>query len=568
VGSAARDRLIEASAGKIELYSEFLDQARYPEKARVDRMAGYLAEKYADHRPDVVVALGAEAVRFIIANRAAIAPQAKIVFAGITVAEAARMDIPGDVVGALTDFDIAKTLAMARRLQPGARHLVVMAGSADFDRAWMANARNDLAALTQDLDTSYVTDLTMDEFVQRAAQLSPDSILLILTIAKDRTGRNLVPRDAVEKIAGAAGAPAYGPYSTYVGSGAVGSYTVTFEAIGATVADLAVHALAGKPIDNVTVSSTYLADARQLRRWGLAEDRLPPGTVISFKQATLWEEHWPAIVGVLFIIASQGTIIAGLLVERRRRRAAEREARLRLLEVVHLNQSATVGALSASIGHELNQPLSAIRSNAEAGVLILQRATPDLDLVRHILTDIRDDDTRASDIISRMRGLLRKRSEIARHEFDVNEVVKSAAQILHADAERRGVELVIRPAARELRVLADRVHLQQVILNLATNAMDAMLDPSLAERRLVFQTALTEQSKVEVEIADTGRGIPGDQLAKVFETFYTTKPAGTGLGLSIARAILEIYDGRIWADNAADGGGAVFRFVLPLAHAG
>ncbi|MCY1303539.1 Sensor protein FixL [compost metagenome] len=114
---------------------------------------------------------------------------------------------------------------------------------------------------------------------------------------------------------------------------------------------------------------------------------------------------------------------------------------------------------------------------------------------------------------------------------------------------------------------ADKVHLQQVILNLATNAMDAMVDAAATERKLVFQTALIENSEVELSISDTGRGIPSDQLDHVFHAFYTTKPTGTGLGLSIARAIIETYGGKIWADNRADGG-AVFRFVLPLAQHG
>jgi signal transduction histidine kinase len=566
-GDSARNRLIEATAGKIDLYSEFLDLSRFPEKVHVDRMARYLAEKYTDHRPDVVVALGAEAVGFIVANRAAVAPQAKIVFAGVSAADAAKMNLPGDVVGALTEFEIAKTLEMARRLQPGAHHLVVMAGSADFDREWIATARKGLPALAQNYDTTYLTDLTIDEFVQRAAHLSPDTILLVLTVAKDSTGRNFIPRDALGEIARAASAPTYGPYSTYIGFGAVGSNTVTFEAIGTTVADLAVDALAGKPIDNAVVPQTYLADARQLKRWGLSESLLPPGTVLSFTERTLWEEHWAAIVAAVVIIALQGTIIAGLLVERRRRRAAEQELRVRLLELVHLNQSVTAGALSASIGHELNQPLSAIRSNAEAAELILLGAVPDLKLVQQILADIREDDTRASEIISRLRGLLKKRSEVPPQEFDLNEVIKSAGQILHAEAKRRGVELVFSQTPRELRVRADKVHLQQVVLNLANNAMEAMLDPNLTKRRVVFQTALTKESKVEVAIADTGHGIPSDQLERVFEPFRTSKPTGTGLGLPIARAILEAYDGKIWADNGP-AGGAVFRFVLPLAQAG
>ena len=207
-------------------------------------------------------------------------------------AEATTMNLPSDVVGARTEFDITKTLEMARRLQPDARKLVVMGGSSDFDRSWIATAREDLGELAKNYETTYLTDLSIDEFVERASHLSADTILLVLTVSADRTGRNFIPRDALEKIAGAASAPTYGPYSTYVGFGVVGGNTVTFEAMGTTVADLAVDALAGKPIADVDVPQTYVADARQLMRWGLSESRLPPGTVQSFKEKSLWEEHW------------------------------------------------------------------------------------------------------------------------------------------------------------------------------------------------------------------------------------------------------------------------------------
>jgi signal transduction histidine kinase len=409
--------------------------------------------------------------------------------------------------------------------------------------------------------------LTIDEFVDRAAHLPPDSIVLALTIFKDRTGRNFIPREAIKQIAATASAPFYGPYPTYLDYGIVGGNMVTFESLGLAVADLAIDAVAGKPIANVDAPQTYIADARQLKRWGLSESDLPSGTVQWFREKTLWEQHWLAVLATLAVIAAQGVVITGLLIERRRRRAAELESRVRLLELVHLNQSATAGALTASIAHELNQPLGAIRSNAEAAELLLRGVTPDLELIKQILVDIKDDDQRAGDIIARLRGLLKKRSEIDWTEFDLNDVINGAIQILRPEAELRSIVVSSLGVTEELRVRADKVHIQQVILNLATNAMDAMLDVASTERRLVFQTRLTKESKVELSISDTGRGIPSEKLVGVFDAFYTTKPTGTGLGLPIARMIVETYAGKIWADNSP-GGGAVFRFVLPLARNG
>ncbi|QPB18475.1 HAMP domain-containing sensor histidine kinase [Rhizobium sp. 007] len=566
-GEAVRKRLLDATQGKIDLFSEFLDLSRFPESAHVDRMARYLSAKYADRRPDVVVALGEQSARFIVANRKQLAENATIIHAGFSSSTAEKIDLPSDVIGAFTEFDILKTAEMARGLQPEARYLFVIGGSSEFDRWWLATARADLAAFSKDYETTYLEDLTIDEFTKRAAEFPRDSIVLALTIFKDSAGRNFIPREAIRQISRTASAPIYGPYPTYIDYGVVGGNVVTFESLGMTVADLALDALAGKPISNVESPQTYIADARQLQRWGLPEKNLPPGTVQMFREPTFWEQYWFAVVAALAVITTQGIVITGLLIERRRRRKAEFESRRRLLEVVHLNQSATAGALSASIAHELNQPLGAIRSNAEAAAIILRSERPDLKLIEQILIDIQDDDQRAGDIISRMRGLLKKRSEIDWQEFDLNEVTTRAILILRGEAERKGVIVSSNRASRELPVRADKIHVQQVILNLATNAMDAMLEMVATERRLVLETTLTKESEVELSISDTGRGIPDEQLACVFEPFYTTKPTGTGLGLSIARAIVETYGGKIWAHNRPEGG-AVFRVVLPLARSG
>jgi signal transduction histidine kinase len=564
-GENARKRLIEATSGNIDLFSEFLDLSRFPEEAHIERMARYMAEKYVDRRPDVVIALGEPATRFVINHRRAVARDAKIVFAGFDRESASKLNLPPDVTGAFSEFDIAKTLELAHALQPDANNLFIIGGSAAFDREWLASARVALAEASKDYRTTYLEDLSIDEFVERAARFPADSIVLLLTILADSSGRNFLPRDAAGLVAAKASAPIYGPYDTYIGQGVVGGNAATFESMGDAAAGLALDAIAGKPIVDVDVPHTFFADARQLKRWGLSESALPAGTALSFKQPDMWQQHRQLILGVIAVVALQAAVITGLLFERRRRLAAESESRLRLLELVHMNQSATAGALSASIAHELNQPLGAILSNAEAAEAILKGKAPDLNLIQQILADIKDDDQRAGDIIQRLRGMLKKRSEIDWQEFDLNEVVNGAINILRADAAKKQVAVSAEPSKGRLPVRADKVHLQQVILNLATNAMDAMVGAASAERKLVLQTTLYGDSKAEVSIADTGQGIPKDRLDSIFAAFYTTKPNGTGLGLSIARAIVETYGGKIWADNRA-GGGAVFRFVLPLAQ--
>ncbi len=564
-GEAVRNRLLEATGGKIDLFSEFLDLSRFPEHEHIERMAQFLAIKYADRRPDVVVALGEQSAKFIVDHRASLAGNARIIVAGFNKSTGLQMNLPTDVIGAFTEFNIIKTAEFARRLQPHARKLFVIGGSSEFDRWWLETAKAELAEFSKDYVTTYLEDLTIEEFVAKTAALPSNSIVLALTIFKDRSGRNFIPREAVKQIAATATAPVFGPYSTYIEYGSVGGNVVTFEALGRTVADLAFDAIQGKPITHVQAPHFNVADARQLDRWGMSEKDLPPGTVLMFRQPSFLEQHWLAALLASAVIAVQSIAIILLLVERRRRRTAEVQSRHRLLEVIHLNQSATAGALSASIAHELNQPLGAIRSNAEAASIVLRSACPDLKLIEQILADIQDDDQRAHDIISRMRGLLKKRAEIEWQEFDLNDLTATAIKILKGEAVRRGIEVSSTHASDALPVRADKVHVQQVILNIAINAMDAM-GKAGREKKLMLETRLTKDANAELSISDSGDGIPDGKLAAIFEPFYTTKASGTGLGLSIARTIVETYGGRILASNARDGG-AVFRVIFPLAKA-
>ena len=276
------------------------------------------------------------------------------------------------------------------------------------------------------------------------------------------------------------------------------------------------------------------------------------------------EYRWQ-MIAIFFALLLQAALIGWLLFEHHRRRIVEMKLRARLLEVIHLNRTATAGALSASVAHELNQPLGAIQSYAEAATLYLKADPPDIERAERILANIRRDNQRAADIISHLRGLLKKRDAIELQDFDLNDAVRDALQILRPEALKRGVALDADEANSPLPVRADRIHLQQVILNLAVNGMDAMQDCAPGGGKISIQTALADESAIEVRVANSGTGIPTDKLNRIFDTFYTTKRDGTGLGLSVARTIVETYGGKIWAENRP-GGGAMFRFTLPLSR--
>ena len=222
------------------------------------------------------------------------------------------------------------------------------------------------------------------------------------------------------------------------------------------------------------------------------------------------------------------------------------------------------GELTASIAHELNQPLGAILTNAETAELLLKSSAPNLDEVREIVTDIRRDDRRATEVIQRLRSMLKKAPTEVR-DIDLNEIVRNTILILSPFATAREFDLKSVIFSEPLPIRGDRVQVQQVVVNLIVNAMDAMSGVPRVERKITISTA-RDDNFAEVSVSDAGPGIAYDKLKEVFEPFFSTKPQGMGMGLSIARTIVEAHQGRIWAENRA-GGGAVFRIQLPLSGA-
>jgi PAS domain S-box-containing protein len=258
--------------------------------------------------------------------------------------------------------------------------------------------------------------------------------------------------------------------------------------------------------------------------------------------------------------------LLGVSVDITERKLAEVEVQRQREQLAHVSRVSVMGELAASVAHELNQPLGAILSNAEAAELFLKQDPPALGELGAILADIRKDDERAGEVIRRMRTLLRKH-ELERQPLEINPVAEDVLRLVSADAALRKIGISAEMAPRLPAIRGDRIHLQQVLLNLILNAMEAMTKQPLERRRLTVRTCRTNDGEVELSVADSGPGIQPDALPRLFEPFFTTKESGIGMGLSISRKIVEAHHGRIWAENHP-AGGAVFHVTLPPAVGG
>lgn len=243
------------------------------------------------------------------------------------------------------------------------------------------------------------------------------------------------------------------------------------------------------------------------------------------------------------------------------RHAAE-EAREQL---AHASRLAMLGEVTASIAHEVNQPLGAILSNARAAEMLLEQPSPALAELRQILTDIRRDNQRASTVITRVRNLVGHRS-VKHARFDLNQAVREASRMVKHEARRRGVTLIHELAEDLPMIHGDAGQIEQLILNLLLNAMDAMKQTPVASRQIIITSACKEPDSVKVSVTDCGHGIPPDKIGRVFDSFFTTKEDGMGLGLALARSIAEVHSGYISAANNPDAG-AAFHLILPTTPA-
>jgi signal transduction histidine kinase len=411
----------------------------------------------------------------------------------------------------------------------------------------------------------FYNELSFEDALTRVAALPSNSALFWTQPQVDATGAVHEGERALRLLSSVANAPIFSFDDAFFGEGIVGGPMTSVSEGARKTSEVVTRILRGeKPADIKTPALEYgppKFDWRQLQRWDISESRLPPHSEIFFREAPVWHAYRWQIALVCTVIILQAALISRLLYEQRLRRYAELQARQRMSELAHINRFSTAGELTATIAHEINQPLGAIHANAETLELMLKSPSLNMDEVKEIVADIRRDDARASDVIHRLRSLLKK-APFEPRVIDLNDVVRETIELLSALAIAQRVEIGTSATLSSLPIRGDRVQLQQVILNLVVNAMDVMADMPIAERMIRISTTRFEDF-AEVAISDAGPGIPSDTIKEVFEPFFTTKANGMGMGLSIARTIVEAHNGQIWAENLPSGGASI-RIKLPI----
>ena len=564
--SAAFRTTISASGREhIAIYAETLDLIRYSGSRYEEIVKTYLREKYRDVPIGVIVAPGTAALRFILHARAEMWPEVPVIFVSNPEAAAEAGNFPS-VTGLVRRQPLQASVSTAQAIMPSLKSIALV-GDVPRQEYQRAHFKEEIAALAG-VEIIDLTGLRMAELLQRVAALSDRTVIYFTTLTYDGDRPTYVSRDALVMIAEVAKQPIIVDLETHVGYGSVGGLVADPSGIGRALARLALRILDGESVSNIPVVSgdfvRPIFDARQLQRWGISESNLPKGSEIRFRQPTAWEQyHWQImlIAGALLL---QSGLIIGLIYEHRRRQIAEADSLQRVNELARMNRFATAGELSASIAHEIRQPLAAISASGQAGLSWLKRQLPNLDEVRNALETVVTESHHADDVIKSLRTMF-KHESTARSEVNLNELIQQVIAVTARPMEANNILLEtnftddVPP-----RVAADPVQLQQVILNLVMNAVEAMSHSGHEGRILRLQTEVDRSARtVLVKVVDSGPRVDPEVVKKMFQPFFTTKSSGMGMGLSICKTIVEAHRGQLTA-APSNPHGMEFQIILPL----
>ena len=557
------DAVRSADSIPIDLYEETIETRRFPGSQQSWLVKEFLRNKYVDRTIDVIVATAIGPLTFARLNRGMFGAPAIV---AIVPPSGRVADSHDYITGLLGGSWVNGTVDLALSLLPGTQSVFVVDGARDDTGEQETEVERQLKAPARNLSLVFLRNLPLSDVVSRVAAVPANSIVLFVRQTMRSPSEDLDQFEALDQIVKAAPVPVLSEVEEFMGHGILGGHVWRSEADAKRLADMATRIASGVAVRDIPIGGltyTNIVDWQQLRRWNIPESRLPHGSIVLFRPQSFFESSQGYVVGGLVVFTAQLALIVGLLVQRVWRRRAEADARRTHEHLAHLTRVSAMGELAASLAHELNQPLTAIRANAQAARRLLSADAAPQGGLKDILQDIVDDNKRAAEVIRRMREMVTKRAPERGH-VDVNEVVHAVTKLVASDSIIRQVSIDLDLAPEALIVDADRVQLEQVVLNLLLNALEAASTSNRVPHKVVIATNMSDRHAAHVIVRDNGPGLTTGSEWRVFEPFYTTKGSGMGMGLSIGRSIIEAHGGNIWAATAIELG-AEFHFTLPRA---
>jgi signal transduction histidine kinase len=569
IQASFRNELIKQSPYRIEFHDASLASGRFQTNEDQQPFIDYLRALFAGRNLDLIVAIGAPAARFMQQNRSELFPAIPLLIAGANenaIGIKGPLGANSTIVGA--DFDQAFPLETILQVLPRTKTIAVVHGSSPIEKFWVQNYREAVQRLSNRLTFEWLNGLSLQDLLNRVAQLPPDSAIYFTTFHVDAEG---VPQDSdrvFDQLYRTANVPVFSFHDAKFGHGLVGGSMLSAKELASRTATVAVRLLQGEAPDGIKSPALGLSapvfDWRELQRWGISERDLPSGSRVEFRESTLWERYRLQLIAVGIALIVQTLLIILLSYEHRRRRFAEAQSVARLSELAQMNRFATAGELTASIAHEIRQPLAAIAAFGSAALRWIKRDNPDLAEARIAIEKVVEESHRAGDFIKGVRGMFSKEAHV-QELLDLNGLIEHVLAIMAGAIKAGDIVLDVNfSKGAPLAVAGDPTQLQQVILNLVMNAVEAMSKSRKGTRRLHIATEAGVTARAVVRVRDSGPRVDLEVADKMFEPFFTTKPGGMGMGLSICKSIIEAHGGLLTA-TPNNPHGMEFRIVLPTA---
>jgi signal transduction histidine kinase len=554
------------------LHFEYLETEKYPKNEYPKEIFNLYNKKYEEVTLDLLICVGVDIMSTVKQNADDHLKNLPCIIIDI---DFSQYGVPTDlslnkktaVIG--MNLDAQKTISEALDIFPQTTSLYFICGISRLDSLYMKMSEEEALKIGNQVRVTFLKGMSMDEVLKKVHNLPDNSLIFVSGFNKDRDNVPYYTPESVRLISGSANAPVFAYSDMGFGEGAFGGKILSFKKTGQLAGKTAVRILKGTDPGTIKFSENdyydYLLDWREMVKWKLTDlAKKKTGSTVLYREMTFLDRYkWFLVAGIMFLFIQTFLISVLIQMNRRQKRMTKLiiETDRRYMDIIREDRILRMGMLTVSLSHELNQPLTAILSTAQAGKRFLESNNSDPELLKEILGNIIDADNRAASVLKSIRGLM-KLEKREKEKVDLNSLILEVSALYHSKAIELNSKLKLQLPDLKIYVIADAIQIQQVILNFISNASQA-IEKTDSRINFINITVIPDNEYVTVSVRDYGHGIDESLKDKLFEPFVTSRIEGTGVGLAISRFIIEDHQGKIWAENMPDGG-ACFSFKLKV----
>jgi signal transduction histidine kinase len=569
-----RDKLTAEFGDSYNVHTEYLETEKYPKGQYPREKFDLYNRKYFDLKLDLLICVGID----IIATVKNYADPYLLNLPTISLDyDFSKYGLPCDlslnnqtaVIG--LKFDAGRTIREAIDIFQNTSSIYFISGASYTDHLFMNISYAESKTIPDNIKVTFVHDKSMEEVLKLVRDVPKNSLIVVSNFYADSNKVPYFNPEVVRLIRRTANTPVFTYIDMGLGEGSFGSKIISFRKVGPLIGETAVRILNGTDPVSIKISQNdywdYLLDWRELEVWNLTGlEHKKAGCTVLYREVTFFGRYKLALIaGILFLFLQSFLITVLIRMNRKQKNMTRQivEADRRFMDIIREDRILRTGLLTVSLSHELNQPLTAILSTAQAGKRFLDSNKSDPELMKELLSNIVESDNRAASILKSIRGLM-KLEKREKEKVDLNNLIIEISDLYKCKAIELNNKITLQLIDKPVFVIADTIQIQQVLLNFISNASQS-IEKNANNLNLIIISETLDDDYVRISVRDFGGGIDEVVKESLFKPFVTSRKEGTGVGLAISRFIIEDHQGKIWAENKQDGG-AEFSFKLKVIY--